>query len=179
MATELAGLALLSVAKPGTELAFAAALPDDNLLDGDGGDRRPRARNRDYAQRTICTADALTALWTVVQHFADVKGVIISPFFDDIYATFSDWRFSVWWHNASYITCGCWSPSRQSSMLTAKHDGTVDLWDLFVQKQRLRLRHIQATLEAETKQKAVEQKELRSADVQPHNATIATQRTTW
>ena len=100
----------------------------------------------------------------------------------------SDWRISVWWHNAfifsspycaSYITCGCWSPSRQSSMLTAKHDGTVHLWDLLVQKRRLRQRQ-QSTLETETKQKAADEKELRSADVQPHNAenSPTTQRTT-
>ena len=80
----------------------------------------------------------LFAQWVhCIQYFADVKlkGVAISPFFGDIYATFDDWRFifsSL--YCASYIMCGCWSPSRQSSMLTAKHDGTVDLWDLLVQK---------------------------------------------
>lgn len=110
-------------------------LSDDGGADGDGKDEA--ARETEIARSVLFARGR-----SVAQHFADVRGVAISPFFADIYATFGDWRFSIWRHNAlifaspycsSYIVCGCWSPSRPSVVLTAKHDGTVDIWDLLDQ----------------------------------------------
>jgi len=151
VATELGELALLSVAKPGTELLSCRGslllqrYRDDKqltttsfLLDGAAAGSEVEAARETEIARSVLFARGRT----VAEHFADVKNVAISPFFADIYATFGDWRFSIWRHNAlifsspyctSYIVCGCWSPSRPSVIITAKHDGTVDIWDLLDQ----------------------------------------------
>eukprot|EP00485_Elphidium_margaritaceum_P006079 CAMPEP_0202699586 /NCGR_PEP_ID=MMETSP1385-20130828/12809_1 /ASSEMBLY_ACC=CAM_ASM_000861 /TAXON_ID=933848 /ORGANISM="Elphidium margaritaceum" /LENGTH=1114 /DNA_ID=CAMNT_0049356565 /DNA_START=30 /DNA_END=3374 /DNA_ORIENTATION=+ len=76
------------------------------------------------------------------QHFLDVKSVCVSPHFCDIYLTFGDWRFCIWRNSQllftspcsdSYICCGCWSPTRPAVILTAKYDGSIDVWDLLDQ----------------------------------------------
>eukprot|EP01084_Bolivina_argentea_P316034 547726_1 len=76
------------------------------------------------------------------QHLLDIKSVCISPHFGDIYLTIGDWRFCIWRNNklifvspysSSYICCGCWSPTRPAVIITAKYDGTLDIWDLLDQ----------------------------------------------
>lgn len=76
------------------------------------------------------------------QHFNDIKSIQISPHFSDIYLSIGDWRFCIWRndkllfispYSSSYITDGCWSPSRPAVIITAKYDGTIDIWDLLDQ----------------------------------------------
>jgi len=76
------------------------------------------------------------------QHFYDIKSIQISPHFSDIYLSIGDWRFCIWRndkllfispYSSSYIVDGCWSPSRPAVIITAKYDGTIDIWDLLDQ----------------------------------------------
>eukprot|EP00484_Ammonia_sp_Unknown_P022624 CAMPEP_0197023826 /NCGR_PEP_ID=MMETSP1384-20130603/4466_1 /TAXON_ID=29189 /ORGANISM="Ammonia sp." /LENGTH=1061 /DNA_ID=CAMNT_0042452103 /DNA_START=67 /DNA_END=3252 /DNA_ORIENTATION=+ len=76
------------------------------------------------------------------EHFLDMKSISISPHFCDIYLSIADWRFCIWRNNelifvspysGSYICCGCWSPTRPAVIITAKYDGSVDVWDLLDQ----------------------------------------------
>jgi dynein intermediate chain 2, axonemal len=34
-------------------------------------------------------------------------------------------------YHSSYLTDGCWSPTRPGVFFTAKMDGTLDIWDYF------------------------------------------------
>eukprot|EP01083_Nonionella_stella_P223415 796245_1 len=67
-----------------------------------------------------------------------------SPHFDDVCLTVGDWSFAIWkkdmltplFHSpfaSAYLTCACWSPTRPAVVVTAKTDGTVDVWDLLDQ----------------------------------------------
>jgi len=75
-------------------------------------------------------------------HHLGVRSVAMSPHFADIALTVGDWRFCVWRgsrlifespYSSSYLCCGCWAPSRPAVLLMAKHDGTMDIWDLLDQ----------------------------------------------
>lgn len=63
-----------------------------------------------------------------------------SPFFADIVLTVGDWNFHIWkiGHSVplfvsplsdSYLTAGCWSPTRPAVLLVACADGCVLAWD--------------------------------------------------
>jgi WD40 repeat protein len=74
-------------------------------------------------------------------HFASAASVERSPHFSDIYLTVGDWTFSIWKVGiefpvftsscaSEYLTCGRWSPSRPGIIVTARSDGSLDVWDL-------------------------------------------------
>ena len=39
-------------------------------------------------------------------------------------------------YHGSYLTAGCWSPTRPGVFFTAKQDGTMDVWDYFYQQNK-------------------------------------------
>jgi len=74
-------------------------------------------------------------------HFQACSGVERSPHFQDIYLTVGDWTFSIWKVGfeqpvftsccaSDYLTAAKWSPTRPGIIITAKADGTIDVWDL-------------------------------------------------
>jgi len=77
-------------------------------------------------------------------HDMTCRTVQMSPHFPDIFLTVGDWTFRIWKHSlseplfvstaaATYLSCGAWSPSRPAVVVTAKLDGSVDIWDLIDQ----------------------------------------------
>jgi len=77
-------------------------------------------------------------------HSMTCRTVQMSPHFPDIFLTVGDWTFRIWKQDlaeplfastatSSYLSCGAWSPSRPAVVLTAKVDGTMDIWDLIDQ----------------------------------------------
>lgn len=57
------------------------------------------------------------------------------------FLTVGDWTAKIWMedlknpimqtkYDASYLTAGCWSPTRPGVFFTTKADGTLDIWDL-------------------------------------------------
>ncbi len=63
-----------------------------------------------------------------------------NPFFPKNFLTVGDWKAGIWsedvkmpimttQYSKSYLTDGCWSPTRPSVFFTAKMDGTLDIWD--------------------------------------------------
>ena len=62
--------------------------------------------------------------------------------FPKIFLTVGDWTARIWndeiktpimttKYHASYLTDGCWSPTRPGVFFTTKMDGTLDIWDYF------------------------------------------------
>jgi len=79
---------------------------------------------------------------TYAGHHGPVYAVERNPFFPKYFLTVGDWTMRVWcedvressviWseYHKSYLTSGCWSPSRPGVCFTGKHDGSVGIWDL-------------------------------------------------
>jgi len=77
-------------------------------------------------------------------HAMTCRTVQMSPHFPDIFLTIGDWTFRIWKYSlteplfvstaaSTYLSCGAWSPSRPAVVVTAKLDGSVDIWDLIDQ----------------------------------------------
>jgi len=56
------------------------------------------------------------------------------------FLTIGDWKAQIWSedirspimstkYSMSYLTDGCWSPTRPSVFFTSKMDGSIDIWD--------------------------------------------------
>ena len=82
-----------------------------------------------------------TMLWSNDAHCGPVKTVARSPFFSDVVMTVADFSFRVWREGksspifssasaATYLTSGCWSPSRPGVLFVARADGLLEAWDL-------------------------------------------------
>jgi WD40 repeat protein len=76
-----------------------------------------------------------------IAHFGPVHSLQRSPFFPDILLTVADWTFNIWKagvqepiisspHANFYLRAGRWSPTRPGVLVTAKSDGSIDIWDL-------------------------------------------------
>lgn len=82
-----------------------------------------------------------TMLWSTDAHCGPVKAVSRSPFFKDVVMTVADFSFRVWREGIStpifasaasstYLTAGCWSPTRPGVLFVARADGLLEIWDL-------------------------------------------------
>ncbi|XP_070580175.1 dynein intermediate chain 3, ciliary-like [Ptychodera flava] len=79
-------------------------------------------------------------------HLGPVYSLQRNPFFPKNFLTVGDWTARIWsediressimWtkYHMSYMTDGCWSPTRPAVFFTTKMDGTLDVWD-FLFKQ--------------------------------------------
>ncbi|XP_020904970.1 dynein intermediate chain 3, ciliary [Exaiptasia diaphana] len=85
---------------------------------------------------------------TYSQHYGPVYAVQRNPFFPKNFLTIGDWTARIWsedlressimWtkQDMSYMTDGCWSPTRPAVFFTTKMNGTLDVWDyLFKQNE--------------------------------------------
>jgi len=75
-------------------------------------------------------------------HHGPIYALERNPFQSKYFLTVGDWTARIWmedlrtpimttkYHN-SYLTDGCWSPTRPGVFFTIKMDGTLDIWDYF------------------------------------------------
>ena len=75
-------------------------------------------------------------------HHGPIYAIQRNPFNVKYFMTVGDWTAKVWMedlksplvttrYDKSYLTSGCWSPSRPGVMFTTKQDGTLDVWDYY------------------------------------------------
>jgi len=75
-------------------------------------------------------------------HHGPVYALQRHPMFAKVFLTVGDWTARIWndeiktpimttKYHASYLTDGCWSPTRPGVFFTTKMDGTLDIWDYF------------------------------------------------
>ena len=78
---------------------------------------------------------------TIDAHFGAISTLQRSPFFEDIVLSVGEWSFKIWKEGLSspifasasattYLTMGCWSPTRPGVIITARQDGMIEIWDL-------------------------------------------------
>ncbi|KAI9138568.1 WD40-repeat-containing domain protein [Paraphysoderma sedebokerense] len=80
-------------------------------------------------------------------HHGPIRALQRNPFFTKNFLTVGDWTAKIWAedvrspimstkYHSSYLTDGCWSPTRPAVFFTSKADGTIDVWDfLFKQNE--------------------------------------------
>jgi dynein intermediate chain 2 len=75
-------------------------------------------------------------------HHGPIYALARHSMFSKVFLTVGDWTARIWndeirtpimttKYHASYLTDGCWSPTRPGVFFTTKMDGTVDIWDYF------------------------------------------------
>lgn len=75
-------------------------------------------------------------------HHGPVYALQRNPFNVKYFLSVGDWSAKLWMedlksplfttkYDRSYLTAGCWSPTRPGVFFTTKHDGTLDVWDLY------------------------------------------------
>lgn len=83
-------------------------------------------------------------------HFQAGTTVEKSPHFPDIYMTVGDWSFKIWKVDQKepvfispcaeyYLATARWSPTRPGIIITARVDGSIDVWDLVDQGHKASL----------------------------------------
>ena len=87
--------------------------------------------------------ERITSIFT--GHHGPINALQRNPFFPRNFLSVGDWSAKIWsddvktpilttrYHN-TYLTDGCWSPTRPAVFCTGKTDGSVDFWD-FIFKQ--------------------------------------------
>jgi dynein intermediate chain 2 len=76
------------------------------------------------------------------KHHGPIYSVQRNPVHSKYFLTIGDWTARVWMedlrspimttkYDNSYLTGGCWSPTRPGVFFTTKVDGTMDVWDFF------------------------------------------------
>eukprot|EP00164_Ancoracysta_twista_P002327 GFYU01003075.1.p1 GENE.GFYU01003075.1~~GFYU01003075.1.p1 ORF type:complete len:570 (+),score=204.31 GFYU01003075.1:231-1940(+) len=75
-------------------------------------------------------------------HHGPIYALQRNPFAPKFFLSVGDWTARIWMedlrtpimttkYHMSYLTDGCWSPSRPGVFFTTKMDGTLDIWDYF------------------------------------------------
>jgi dynein intermediate chain 3, axonemal len=78
--------------------------------------------------------------WMAIDHSRPAVCLHISPFFNNIVLSVSDWNFHIWKigedkplftspMSASHLTAGSWSPTRPAVLVVACADGSLMAWD--------------------------------------------------
>jgi dynein intermediate chain 3, axonemal len=78
--------------------------------------------------------------WMAIDHSRPAVSLQISPFFNNIVLSVSDWNFHIWKigeekplftspMSSSHLTAGSWSPTRPAVLLVACADGSLMAWD--------------------------------------------------
>lgn len=75
-------------------------------------------------------------------HHGPIYAIQRNPFNVKYFMTVGDWTAKIWMedlksplittkYDKSYLTSGCWSPTRPGVLFTTKLDGTLDVWDYY------------------------------------------------
>jgi dynein intermediate chain 2 len=83
---------------------------------------------------------------TVGRHHGPVYSLQRNPFNLKYFMTVGDWTARIWMedlkapvlttcYSSSYLTAGCWSPSRPGVFFCTKKDGTLDVWDYYYKQK--------------------------------------------
>jgi dynein intermediate chain 2 len=86
------------------------------------------------------------------RHHAPIYSVERNPIHNKYFLTVGDWSARLWYEDTktpimttqyapSYLTAGCWSPTRAGVFFTCRMDGVVDVWDYFYTQSEVAYSH--------------------------------------
>ena len=97
--------------------------------------------------------DSITALDSGSgKHHGPIYSVQRNPTHNKFFMTVGDWTARVWSEDGktpimttkycrSYLTAGCWSPTRAGVFFTTRMDGFVDIWDYYYRQNAVAYTH--------------------------------------
>jgi len=86
------------------------------------------------------------------KHHAPIYAIERNPIHSKFFMTVGDWTARIWVedlktpimttkYHASYLTSGCWSPTRPGVFFVTRADGVVDVWDYFYRQNEVAYSH--------------------------------------
>merc|ERR1740127_275649 len=86
------------------------------------------------------------------KHHGPIYSIQRNPTHNKFFMTVGDWTARIWTedlktpimttkYHASYLTAGCWSPTRPGVFYVTRMDGVVDVWDYFYRQNDVALTH--------------------------------------
>lgn len=86
------------------------------------------------------------------KHHGPIYSIERNPVHTKFFLTIGDWTARVWAedlktpimttkYHPSYLTAGCWSPTRCGVFLATRMDGVVDIWDFFYSQNEVAYSH--------------------------------------
>lgn len=91
-------------------------------------------------------------LESVGRHLGPVTKIQRNPFNPRFFMSVGDWAVQVWEdelktpimstrHHGSYLSDGCWSPTRPGLFFVTRKDGWLDIWDFYYRQNEIALSH--------------------------------------
>jgi WD40 repeat protein len=96
----------------------------------------------------VTKVEHVTRVWGHERDYRPCHALDISPFCEDTILTVHDYHFCVWRadcnvpvftsmnYENTWLTCGCFSPTRPGVIVIGRSDGNVDFWDLTDQSHK-------------------------------------------
>ena len=89
---------------------------------------------------------------TAGKHHSAITSIERNPTHSKYFMTVGDWTARIWSedlktpimttkYHSSYLTAGCWSPTRQGVFFVTRQDGVLDIWDYFYRQNDVALSH--------------------------------------
>lgn len=89
---------------------------------------------------------------TAGKHHAPIYSIERNPVHVKYFMTVGDWTARIWTddlktpimttkYHASYLTSGCWSPTRPGVFFVTRKDGVMDVWDYFFRQNEVAYSH--------------------------------------
>ena len=86
------------------------------------------------------------------KHHGPIYSIQRNPSNSKCFLTVGDWTARIWMedlktpimttkYHSSYLTAGCWSPTRPGVFLVTRMDGVVDIWDYFYRQNEVAYSH--------------------------------------
>jgi dynein intermediate chain 2 len=86
------------------------------------------------------------------KHHGPIYSIQRNPTHNKFFMTIGDWTARIWnedlkkpimttKYHSSYLTAGCWSPTRAGVFYVARMDGVIDIWDYFYRQNEVAYSH--------------------------------------
>merc|ERR1711988_811580 len=86
------------------------------------------------------------------KHHGPIYSIQRNPTHNKFFMTIGDWTARIWAedlktpimttkYHSSYLTSGCWSPTRAGVFFVTRMDGVVDIWDYFYRQNEVAYSH--------------------------------------
>ena len=86
------------------------------------------------------------------KHHGPIQSIQRNPSNSKCFLTIGDWTAKIWMedlrtpimttkYHSSYLTSGCWSPTRPGVFFVTRMDGVVDIWDYFYRQNEAAYSH--------------------------------------
>ena len=129
----------------GSSMAYSMLTPHKYLVGTEQGlvvSVNSKMRNKDRQMMVYDINNGNSSDGYTPAHYAPIASIERNPQVPKYFMTVADWTARIWCEDletdlfatpfrTSYLSAGCWSPTRPSVFFLTRMDGTVEIWDIF------------------------------------------------